>query len=269
MTTSSAPIPSLEDPAGNLDALLRARAGLDGAEYVAWWTGDVYGQQPGADTRRLFGFVGFNVARAVAVDGGYDLLSREVAFYLDPRTRQIISRWHNPDTDSDVDVLHIFNDPVNQRFRLTMPWGPWRAPYTVLGRTVVFNLDIPISAPSPLPVSEWPDNSADDTYRAMELFQFYAPRAALLETDAPSVDCDISWVRTSPWLPWMRMGNRQGGLLFHCRGSKLSGFDELPHDVRAYVDEQAPQYRHAPTEFTAPNESSWSYFKKMAQSGRI
>lgn len=265
--TSSAPIPALEDPAGNLAALVRTRAGTDGGEYLTWWTGDAYAQHPDADSRHLFGFVGFNVARAVDVDGGYDLLTREAAFYLDPRSRQILQQWQDPDTGRTVDVQHVFNDPVNQRFRLSMPWGPWHAPYTDLGGQIAFNMDIPISAPSVLPVADWPENSADDTYRAMELFQFFAPRAELLETDAPSVPCTLSWVRTSPWLPWMCRGQRPGGMLFHCRGGKLDSFDALPADVRDYVDEHAPEYRHPPTEWTAPNETSWTAFKKVAERG--
>ncbi|WP_218004775.1 DUF1838 family protein [Microtetraspora niveoalba] len=262
MTTQADRIAELDDPAGNLEALVRARAGTDGREHTIWWSGDVYSQVPGEDTRRLFGFVGFNVARAVRVDGGYDLLTREAAFYLDPVTREIVETWRNPFTGEDVEVLHVWNDPVNQRFRLESPYGPWHAPYTDLGETVVFNLDIPISAPSALPVAEWPKNSAGDVYRAMELFQFYAPRAGLLDPAVASVRCDVSWMRLSAWLPWMEMAQRPGGLVFHCRGAKLDSYDDLPAGVRAYVGKHHPEYAHAPEEFTAPNETSWTYFKK-------
>ncbi len=264
MAITTEKIESLEDPAQNLEALIRVRAGLDEQDYVTWWIGDAYGEQPDADTQHLFGFVGFNIARAVKVEGGFDLITREAAFYLDPRERTILEEWHNPYTDENVDVLHIYNDPVNQQFRLSMPWGPWHSPYTVMDRSVVFNLDIPISAPSPLPVAEFPANSADDTYRAMELFQFFADREELLNTDAPSVHCDVSWMRRSPWLPWMQMGQRPGGMVFHCRGSKLASFDDLPDGVREYIDAHTPEYRESPREYVTPNETSWSYFRKVA-----
>lgn len=265
--TAMPTISALEDPARNLDALVRARATTDGQESTTWWTGDVYSQIPGEKTERLLGFVGFNVARAVAVEGGYDLLTREAAFYLDQHTREIVETWDNPYTERTNDVLHVWNDPVNQRFRVENPWGPWHAPYTDLGRTVAFNLDIPIASPSALPVAEWPASSADDTYRAVELFQFYANREQLLDPQCVSADTDVSWMRLSPWMPWMEMGQRPGGLLFHCRGAKLDSYDDLPEGVRTYVAVKAPEFSSAPDEFTSPNETSWTYFRKMRTPG--
>ncbi|CAM5236367.1 hypothetical protein GCM10010329_61550 [Streptomyces spiroverticillatus] len=45
-----------------------------------------------------------------------------------------------------------------------------------------------------------------DTYKALELFQFFADRADLAG-DAPSVPATKSWSRMSPWLPWMGRGS--------------------------------------------------------------
>lgn len=263
LRTTTPPVPELEDPAANLQALIRARASTDGTPSTVWWTGDAYAQEPGSRARHLFGFVGFNVARAIEVDGGWDLLTREAAFYLDPGTREIIDTWSNPWTQREVEILHVWNDPVNQEFRVQNPWGPWHAPYTDLGRTIAFNLDIPIAAPSALPVDDWPDNSASDTYVAMELFQFFADRSELLDSAAASAHCDVSWTRMSQWLPWMGMGQRPGNMVFHCRGAKLDAWEELPAAVRERVLAQHPEYAEAPTSPSGPNETSWSYFKRM------
>lgn len=264
MLSTTAPlVPELQDPATNLDALMRARASTDGTPTTVWWTGDAYAQEPGSRAQHLFGFVGFNIARAIKVDGGWDLLTREAAFYLDPRTRGIMDTWSNPWTSQEVDILHVWNDPVNQEFRVDNPWGPWHAPYTDLGRTIAFNLDIPIAAPSVLPVQDWADNSAHDTYVAMELFHFFAERGAVLDSAATSAECDISWTRMSQWLPWMGMGQHPGNMVFHCRGAKLQGWEELPSAVRERVLDQHPEYSEAPTSSTGPNETSWTYFKKM------
>ncbi|WP_256839428.1 DUF1838 family protein [Ornithinimicrobium faecis] len=253
----------LSDTRVNLETLLRARSSLDGAPSVTWWTGDVYTQHPAARSEHAFGFVGFNISRVVPVEDGFDLLTREAAFYLDPGTRAPLERWDNPVTGQTVNVLHVWNDPVNQQFRLDGPRGPFRAPFTDLGRTIVFNLDIPISSPSALPVAEWPAHSADDTYRAVELFQFYSPKDELLDSSRVSAAADCSWVRVSPWLPWMEMAQRPGGMLFHCRGSKLASYDELPEVVRRQVADHHPEFAEPPSEFTAPNETSWTYFRRV------
>ncbi|MGW0364469.1 DUF1838 family protein [Streptomyces sp. NPDC002990] len=240
-------------PAELLHAFARTRASLDGGEVAFWWSGDVYSWAPQEPYRRLFGFEGLNVARLLTDEesGGYQLLSREAAFYLDPRTREIMETWE------EKPVVHVWNDPANQR------WRPFPIPVTELGDQVCFSLEIPLAYPSPLPVADFPANSADDTYRALELFQFFAPASALT-TDAASVPSTMSWTRMSPWLPWMEQGQRPGGLTFHCRGRKLGSYAEVPERTRAYIRDNQPQFAHAPEAWTDPNETSWTYFRKLS-----
>ncbi|GAA3540895.1 DUF1838 domain-containing protein [Nonomuraea rosea] len=228
---------------------IRVRASADGAETISYWTGDVYGWQDGDGPHHLFGFEGLNVARAVEVDGGWQLLTREAALYLDPRTRQVLDTWDNPLTGRAVEVQHVFNDPVNQRL------GAYPVPETRLGGQIAYNVDIRLAYPSPLKVADYPDNSADDTYRAMELFQFFAS-AADVESGVPGVPCVFSWCRVSPWLPWMAMGQRGGGLVYHCRGTKLPA-GEVPERLRERVGER---FLHAPDTWSAPNVTSWTAF---------
>ncbi|MFJ3175163.1 DUF1838 family protein [Streptomyces roseus] len=237
-------------PVELLHAFARTRASLDGAEVTFWWSGDIYSWAPDQPYRRLFGFEGLNVARLVADadTGGFQLLTREAAFYLDPQTREILETWE------DKPVVHVWNDPANLRLR------PFPVPLTELGDQVCFSLEIPIAYPSPLPVAEYPLNSADDTYRALELFQFFAP-AGVLTTDEPSVPSTMSWTRMSPWLPWMEQGQRPGGLTFHCRGRKAGSYAEVPERTRAYIAARHPEYAHAPEKWSEPNETSWTYFR--------
>lgn len=239
-------------PEDLLQALARTRASLDGAEVTFWWTGDVHAWAPGEPYRRLFGFEGLNVARLVEDEapGTYQLLTREAAFYLDPLTREILETWE------DKPVVHVWNDPANQK------WRPFPVPVTELGEEVCFSLEIPLAYPSPLPVAQYPANSADDTYRALELFQFFAP-ASVFATDAPSVPSTMSWTRMSPWLPWMERGPRPGGLAFHCRGRKLASYAEVPERTRAYIEARHPEFAHAPEKWTEPNETSWTYFRRL------
>ncbi|MFD9265414.1 DUF1838 family protein [Streptomyces goshikiensis] len=237
-------------------AFARTRASLDGSEVTYWWTGDVHSSAPGEPYERLFGFEGVNVGRlvpdedAAAGADAYRFLSREAAFYLDPRSREILDTWQ------DERVVHVWNDPANQR------WRPFPVPMTELGDQVCFSLEIPLAYPSPLPVADYPAHSADDTYRALELFQFFAP-ASVLTTDAPGVAATMSWTRMSPWLPWMRQGQRPGGLTFHCRGRKLGSYAEVPERTRAYIAANHPEYAHAPEKWSQPNETSWTYFRKL------
>jgi hypothetical protein len=257
----------LSTPESSLRAFMKARASLDGADAVTWFAGTVWAWMPGAQQRPLFGFEGFNVARALEADGGYDLLTREAAFYSDPQTGEILETWANPFTDETVKVVHVWNDPVNFPFRLDGPRGPFRAPASVVGDDVVFNSDVLLTYPSPLPRAQFPDNSQNDVYQAAELFNFFCKRAELEDDARASAPALISWTRIAPWLPFMAMGDRAGQLVYHCRGKKLDGgFAELPAKIRDYVEANDPKYASAPTEFTQPNETSWTYFRKLSGS---
>ncbi|MFJ7261155.1 DUF1838 family protein [Streptomyces globosus] len=243
-------------PAELLRAFARARASLDGAETVFWWSGDVHSWAPDEPYRRLFGFEGVNAARLVADEesGGYRLLAREAAFYLDPGSRDILDTWEGRR------VVHVWNDPANLVLR------PFPVPLTRLGDQVCFSLEIPLSYPSPLPVADYPLHSAGDTYRALELFQFFAP-ASVLHTEEPGVPCTMSWTRMSPWLPWMEQGQRPGGLTFHCRGRKLGSYAEVPERTRRFIADRHPEFAHAPQKWSEPNETSWTHFRRLGATG--
>lgn len=246
-------------PMSNLAAFMKARASLDGADQFTWLTGNVHSWMPKGQFRHLFGFEGYNVARAVEAEGGYDLLTREAVFYLDPQSREILERWSNPFTETEVDVVHVLNDPVNQQMRYPVPT-------TGVGDDLYFNADIFLAYPSPLPRAEFPENSQDDLYQAAELFQFFCKRSEIEDPAVISASSQVSWTRIAPWLPFMAMGDRPGNLVYHCRGKKLEGgWAQLPEWLRNHVDANYPQFKTAPTEFTKPNETSWTYFRKLTE----
>ena len=79
-----------------------------------------------------------------------------------------------------------------------------------------------------------------------------------------SAPVQTSWTRLGPWLPWMAMGDRPGQLVYHCQGGELAGgFAALPGWLRGRVEAERPEFATAPTEFSAPNETSWTYFSKL------
>lgn len=60
------------------------------------------------------------------------------------------------------------------------------------------------------------------------------------------------------------MGNKEGNLVYHCRGYKLKkGFEGLPKQLKDFLMKEKPEFSKAPDTCTKPNETSWTYFKKM------
>lgn len=265
--------PDLSDPQTYFNTFLRTRGDSSGKEVVFHWTGTVYSFVPGERRRELFAFEGFNVAKTIVKEDGFELLTREAAFYKDLRTNEILQTWKNPMTDTDVPVVQIWNDPVNQDITFPAEYLPYIhkiLPSEDLGDQLSFYMDLFPYYPSPLPRKEFPEFSQDDTYQAAEFFQFFVNKEDIANPALSTLPTYITWTRISPWMPFMRMGDREGHLIFVCRGRKLpGGWKDMPQQIQDYVKTNNPHYSSAPQEFTEPNETSWTYFRKLWEQGLI
>lgn len=252
------------DSEQNLRGFIKTRGSLiPGEEFVFWWVGDIYDMVDGQSSRHMFAFEGFNIGRMVRVDGGWRMLTREVGLYKDPRTGEILDTWENPETGATNKCVHVWNDPVNQQFLLRGQRGAFNVPTTMQGDDIYWHSEIFLKYKSPLTREEYPEQAQSDTYQSTEMFQFFSKKADMA-SNKPSADCLISWVRVGQWLPWMEMGDRPGRLVYHCRGRKLkNGYNDLSEQVRNFVASEHPEYSSAPTNYTSPNETSWTYMKKL------
>jgi len=262
------------DGAGNREAFARVRGSLDEDEQVYfYWSGYIYDHQDAdpydpAQTdwgSPILQFEGFNVARfQKAGNGTYDMLTREVSVYRN-LNGEIIDCWNNSalgaEEAEDVRVVHVQNDPVN--------FQVGGADYIELDDTIAFRMEVLLAYPSSLPVDDYPEYSAGNTYQSVELFNFYADRADLEDPDQLSVPAHISWSRFGQYLPWMKMGQRPGKLVYHVQGYKvMEGWEGLPQDLREWVEENAPEHQDAP-EFWGwgDNMTSWRYFESLVSDG--
>jgi len=254
-----------------LDDYMRVRGDASGAEVTYHWTGTVYSFIPGQRKRELFKFEGFSIAKTMVTEDGFELLTREAAFFQDAQSGQILETWRNPITEETVPVVQIWNDPVNQDMNIEADYLPYIRrilPSEDLGDKRAYYMDIFPFYDSPLTRRDHPDYSQSDTYQAAEFFQFFVDTADLANDSLSTVPATISWTRISPWMPFMKMGDRAGNLVFVCRGRKLpGGYADLPQSIRDYVAQHNPIFNTAPQEYTEPNMTSWSYFKQLLDNG--
>jgi hypothetical protein len=255
----------LDDDAVALEAFVRTRASTDpSAETFTYWRGRIFAlhtDQPTTSRAPILGFEGFNVARVVpADDGGWRLITREITVYTD-LDGAIIDCWADPEGVGHP-VVHVQNDPVS--FDLRAP------SHTVHDDRVLWDVTVPLAYPSPLPVADFPQASAEDTYRSVEQFTFEVGLADLADPAQPSVPTRIVWSRMGQWLPWMGQGQTPGWLVYHATGRKLTGgWDELPAHLQAWTQAHAPAYRHAPGTDEGPNQTSWSVYRDAVEAGAL
>lgn len=253
---------NLNDSLDNLNAYIKVRGSLDSTKEIVFYTeGFVYAMIPEKPIEKIFKFQFYNIARFVPNDSGYTQLTKEILLYENPESEEIVNKWYNPFLKDSVEVIPVLNDPVNQLLKKRKTFVKT---ISLTDERLCFYFDLPLFYPSPLSIKDWPQNSRSDTYQAMEMFQFFVNKKELNKKKSTTTSCEITWNRISDFLPWMKMGNKPGYLIFSGRGYKLkNGWKDLPIDVKSFVINKAPEFQHAPSIFTFPNMTSWTYYKKL------
>ena len=136
-------------------------------------------------------------------------------------------------------------------------------PWIVAQNQVQLGFDVPLSYPNPIDPKLYPKFSAGPIYSGSEHFGFFAHKADFNNPKLSSVPVQISWSRTSPWMPWMEMGDKPGSLMFTAWGRKLTSLNELSPDLLAHVKASQPKYLSSPKQFVSPNATTWTEFRRL------
>jgi hypothetical protein len=262
----------LDDPETNFRAMLKLRADLSGRDCLFAFPGEAWAMVPQERNVRCFKTFGVAASRIEEVPEGWRIYSREVLYYMDPVTGEILSEWANPFLGGkEVEVVHIANDPVNGVFTrqgagvLSPPY-----PYVAYGDDVIFQWNFFIFKPAVMTRSEYPLYSNGDMDQHAELWGIMGRKSEILNPRITSASCVMSWSRVTRWLPFMEMSGRPGNMIFHSHTAKLMGGPaELPRYILDYTAKHYPKYLEAPKEWVGPvMTSSDEEFKKIVDRRR-
>ncbi|MBW4522734.1 MAG: DUF1838 domain-containing protein [Scytolyngbya sp. HA4215-MV1] len=238
---------------------VKTRSSLDSTQSTfLTWAGAIYAFEPGEKRNRLFKMVGMSVSRCIPTEeGSWDFTSRELTYYLHPETGEILRHWENPWTGELLTVMHVANNPVQGCFK-------GKFPARVDRDSATFVFDLFITYPNPLATDpKFADYSPNPTYQAAELFKITAPTEDLSNPEILSVSkLQLSWDRIGPWVPWMKMGDRPGHLIYSAYGCKVNDINDLPQLLRDEINTRVPLYKNAPQSYVEGEDmTSWVYFQ--------
>ncbi|PVX30680.1 DUF1838 family protein [Sphingomonas pokkalii] len=274
-----------KDPKWNRDTFARLDGDLDTSkEKCGWIKGTAYGVRENERVRPLFKVEGFSFTRLKKLeDGSYRKMLREVVFYRDLKTGEIMKRWLNPYTNEKVPVVPIANDPFNFTISEFAPeppsYGglnkdkPPRQPllldWSEDGEgNILLNTAIDLFYPNALVPEKWVRESSGPMNRVSEYFTYFMKRADVVNPRLTHIPHVGSWSRITPWLPWMLMGQAPGHISYVCNyGSEPKGEKGLSPDVVAAARAMDEKWLHAPTEDYGPSYSSlenYARFQKPA-----
>ena len=269
----------MQDPAWNRDAFARIQGNLDfGKVKYGWYAGTVCGVRDGEAVRPLMGFEGFSCARLVDNgNGSYQKLLREVVYYKDLASGEILETFLNPYTGEQVPVVPVTNDPFNIVIEQYYPKGPSygglrsqdeeRRPMLLPWRitspdTVTLATDIHLYYPSALKPEQWPRESSGRFVRVSEMFRYVMRREDLEDPAKTSVQHTGSWSRITPWLPWMLMGQAPGHVFYIGTMGGYDNLDMASANVIRYAEKHHPKFLDAPTRWEEPSLSSLEDFAR-------
>jgi hypothetical protein len=286
-SAASGALPGPDDPAQGLANFLKLTSDLSGRPVYGWQQGLLYGVTPGQMARPLLGLVGFGCGSVhKQADGTYQSLWKEVLFYTDLVSGEILDTWTNPYTGDTCEILHVHNRSVNfllsphlpdyaaleQKTGMslgysstqteTLPGHPYYLQSAVIGDQVTLFSDARGYVPNKLDPKIWKRESTGDHISVAEFYTNSGSLSALLDPAITSVPSTGQWNRIGPWLPWMLMGGHAGEVFYSCTTKKLRSADELPHKLAAYTAKNYPEFLVPPTDFNVPMESSWEVFKR-------
>jgi hypothetical protein len=247
-----------------------------GVTRYGMWEGKLYSRAPGEKDRHVFNVVGINVRQCEAHQdpqrgAGFRSVSREVMVYLDPVTDAVIDQWRNPWTGATVEVIHVANDPVNMRsptFERKADGTPLTVSLRRYQDTLVSSREIPLFYTNPLG-GDYQDY-VGGSYHAMEIFNTYYRAEDFLDERRTRIgESRISWQRISNWLPWMKMGDRPGIMIFNATGYSTFDRARIPERLLTVLRARFPEYLQAPAlGDPRPNETTWTVTKKIIDTQR-
>ena len=280
--------PDFDKPQDNVEAYMKMTSTLGDERVMGWFGGQVFSLVENEPLRPLMGLEGFGVGNARRnPDGSYRIGWKEVGYYKDLKTDQVLTTWRNPLNDEQTEVLQIHNAGVNSTIASSFkhvsggppgmdqsrieyggythrddPTAPFVLPWFQVADSISLWMDVSAVLPNPLSPAKWPRESSGPSIRIAEQALYTAKAADFFDPDRKSVDYVGSWNRFSPWLPWMLMGQAPGGLLVRAATRRLRSYDELPRPLYDYAAKHNPEFLDPTVDPNRRNESSWEVFMK-------
>jgi hypothetical protein len=224
-----------------------------GVTRYGMWEGRMFSRIPGEKDRHIFDVVGINTRQCErhkdpARGEGYRSVSREIMVYLDPATG------------------------VNMRapsFARDATGKPARVTLRQYGDLLVASREVPLFYENPLAGAY--QDYIGGKYHAMEIFNTFYSAADFLAPKGPRISPSrLAWQRVSGLLPWLRMGDRPGVMIFNATGFSTFDRAQISPKLMQILQTRYPEYLTPPPLGDArPNATTWTITKDWIDAKRL
>lgn len=273
----------------NVYGFVKAYASLSPTPVFGAFEGVQYAIVGKERARPLFRFVGFgNMHGRINADGTANVRTKEVGYFLDLQSGEVIDTWDNPWTGEKVRVLPFYNAHSAKHVSLDMPTyimgtkkeptlmneadakkgpggkAPFIIPWRRIGDQYLFEWDYAHEYTNPVTPEGWPKASTGPRINPSEHFTFYTPVKALEDRSVLNPPLYAGFTRQGPWWPWMLMGKSgvDGVLIGRMFTHRITGtLDEIHPSVLKRVRRDRPDMLEPMTSWEpAQTKDTWSYY---------
>lgn len=278
------PYLDLTTPEGNVLAYARIQGNIDPeTTSYSWYTGRVTGIRPGEAAKDLMGIIGMGAVRMIPLenDMGFQMLRKELGFFTDLESGEVIDRWTNPYLEENVEVVHLANPAINaaikpyrQRQGLYEEINeggrgtPFILPWKLVGGRAMTEQHANLWVKNPMDPKIWKRESAGESIGISDSNSFNVAIDDLQNPELKKVLSFGNWTHQRPWQPWMMMGQDTGFIQYTCFTGSAASLADMPEQIVSLAQARFPEFLVAPTEVSPPESSLARYMRtrKPAQS---
>ena len=258
----------LEKPEDNLTAWMKMRGSLESQDVYFWFTGGLDLAVPGQAIRPIVNVETTILRRTQRLAANtWHVTDWEASIYRNPDSDEIVDQVRNPVTGKMVQPFHYREGPVTLEYSaehqprlvgLPTPFEEKTEPFHQRWRQAGDDLwmvkEIYIwGMPQWLDIKQFRDETPETPINVSSITTMKSSLRDVLDPALASVPTEYFYQATSDWLPWMKMGQRPGFVVWHEAGKKIFSLDDVPSGTRAAIEAIHPQWLNRPVpweEFT-------------------
>ncbi|WP_394731080.1 DUF1838 family protein [Altererythrobacter sp. GH1-8] len=237
----------LDDPIKRSNLIARIMGSTEEAERHAFMKFHIFGYAGDGNLIPFFTMNNYIIQEWSPDENGvFNVTHREVAYYSKFDTNEAIDEWENPLTGETIKLPHFVLGPVPRQYGPGLGEGadsfaPDPLNITMIGDRVYVPTLTRLTVPNSLQPEEWGVYSSGETVYWDSMLVFSADARDALDETKTHVPAEIHMQNLISWAPYLKLGQSPGRTMVRAYGQHISGYDDLPADIRANFEKYTPE----------------------------
>lgn len=238
---------TLADPVARSEMIVKIMGSTAREDTHAFMKFHVYGVDLKKNIIPFFTMNNYIVQKWTPVErGDYALKHYEVAYYSEFDSTEPINQWVNPITGEEITIPHFILGPISRQYTPDGIIAPGIAPnplnISMIGdRIFIPTQSIDEMADVFLPEEEWGVYASGSNTYWDSMLTYSADVRDVFDPAKKRAHAEIHMQNMVSWAPYLRMGKIPGRTMVRAFGQHISGYDELPADIRANLEKYTPE----------------------------